>query len=222
LLFAGWLSARASAVSVLRALRWLFPVAGSPRPIVALGVGGVTECFWPIGLCRPVALYVVATCRILLARFAGVVPAVRVALGGLPGVGRLSAIVVLVSAFGRPTLAVVPHLFRVAYRTGLAPGEDVRAVESALVLFPPKVFLLVALLWLILLGRFVCLARLPECWLCAFGPLCVFRPVTPPPDVCRAPAGVPPAARRRAAGRPMRAAPAVARRSAVLPQPPPR
>ena len=105
----------------------------------------------------------------------------REALEALPGVGRKTANVILNTAFGQPTIAVDTHIFRVANRTGLAPGKDVRAVETALEKFTPKEFLHDAHHWLILHGRYVCKARVPECWHCAIEPLCEYRPKTPAP-----------------------------------------
>ncbi|KAF1028555.1 MAG: Endonuclease III [Burkholderia plantarii] len=181
LLIAVMLSAQATDVSVNKAMRKMFPVADTPETILALGEAGVTEYIKTIGLFRTKAKNVIATCSILLERFGGQVPADREALESLPGVGRKTANVVLNTAFHQPTIAVDTHIFRVANRTGLAPGKDVRAVESALEKFTPAEFLQDAHHWLILHGRYVCKARRPECWHCAIEPLCEFKPKTPAP-----------------------------------------
>jgi endonuclease III len=183
LLIAVMLSAQATDVSVNKAMRKMFPVASTPQQIVALGEQGVTDYIKTIGLYRTKAKNVVATSRILLDEYRGEVPADREALESLPGVGRKTANVVLNIAFGQPTIAVDTHIFRVANRTGLAPGKDVRAVETALEKFTPAEFVQDAHHWLILHGRYVCKARRPECWHCAIEPLCEFRPKTPAPDL---------------------------------------
>ena len=128
LLIAVMLSAQATDVSVNKAMRRMFPVANTPQQIIALGEEGVAGYIKTIGLYRTKAKNVVATCRLLLERFGGEVPASREALESLPGVGRKTANVVLNTAFGHPTIAVDTHIFRVANRTGLAPGKDVKAV----------------------------------------------------------------------------------------------
>ncbi|KND58858.1 Endonuclease III [Candidatus Burkholderia verschuerenii] len=181
LLIAVMLSAQATDVSVNKAMRKMFPVANTPQTVLALGEEGVSEYIRTIGLYRTKAKNVIATCRILIDQYGGCVPDRREALEGLPGVGRKTANVVLNIAFGQPTIAVDTHIFRVANRTGLAPGKDVRAVEIALEKFTPKEFLHDAHHWLILHGRYVCKARVPECWHCAIEPLCEYRPKTPPP-----------------------------------------
>ncbi len=132
LLIAVMLSAQATDVSVNKAMRRMFPVANTPSQVLALGEAGVTDYIKTIGLYKTKAKNVIATCRILLEQHAGEVPADREALEALPGVGRKTANVVLNTAFGHPTIAVDTHIFRVANRTGLAPGKDVRAVEIAL------------------------------------------------------------------------------------------
>jgi endonuclease III len=177
------LSAQATDVSVNKAMRKMFPVANTPQKIFELGEDGVTDYIKTIGLYRTKAKNVVATCRILLDQFGGEVPDDREALESLPGVGRKTANVVLNTAFGHATIAVDTHIFRVANRTGLAPGKDVRAVETALEKFTPAEFMQDAHHWLILHGRYVCKARRPECWHCVIEPLCEFRPKTPPPDL---------------------------------------
>ncbi|RFU46192.1 endonuclease III [Paraburkholderia sp. DHOC27] len=183
LLIAVMLSAQATDVSVNKAMRKMFPVANTPQQIVELGEEGVTGYIKTIGLYRTKAKNVVATSRLLLDQYGGEVPANREALESLPGVGRKTANVVLNIAFGEPTIAVDTHIFRVANRTGLAPGKDVRAVEAALEKFTPAEFVQHAHHWLILHGRYVCKARRPECWHCAIEPLCEFKPKTPPPDL---------------------------------------
>jgi endonuclease-3 len=183
LLIAVMLSAQATDVSVNKAMRKMFPLANTPQQIVALGEEGVTGYIKTIGLYRTKAKNVIAASRILLDQYGGEVPAERGALESLPGVGRKTANVVLNIAFGHPTIAVDTHIFRVANRTGLAPGKDVRAVETALEKFTPAEFVQDAHHWLILHGRYVCKARRPECWHCAIEPLCEFRPKTPPPDL---------------------------------------
>ncbi|MEX3556849.1 MAG: endonuclease III [Burkholderia gladioli] len=181
LLIAVMLSAQATDVSVNKAMRRMFPVANTPSQVLALGEAGVTDHIKTIGLYKTKAKNVVATCRILLEQHEGEVPADREALEALPGVGRKTVNVVLNTAFGQPTIAVDTHIFRVANRTGLAPGKDVCAVEIALEKFTPAEFLQNAHHWLILHGRYVCKARQPECWHCAIEPLCDFKPKTPAP-----------------------------------------
>lgn len=181
LLIAVMLSAQATDVSVNKAMRKMFPIANTPAAILALGEDGLVEHIRTIGLYRTKAKNVIATCKILLDRHNGEVPANREALEALPGVGRKTASVVLNTAFGHPTIAVDTHIFRVANRTGLAPGKDVRAVEMALEKFTPAEFRHDAHHWLILHGRYVCRARLPECWHCAIEPLCEFKAKTPAP-----------------------------------------
>ncbi|MDR5854069.1 endonuclease III [Caballeronia sp. LZ062] len=181
LLIAVMLSAQATDVSVNKAMRKMFPVANTPEKVLALGEEGVTDYIRTIGLYRTKAKNVIATCRMLVEQYGGTVPDNREALEGLPGVGRKTANVVLNVAFGQPTIAVDTHIFRVANRTGIAQGKDVRAVEAALEKNVPKEFLQDAHHWLILHGRYVCKARVPECWHCAIEPLCEYRPKTPPP-----------------------------------------
>lgn len=182
LLIAVMLSAQATDVSVNKATRRLFLVANTPQTMLALGEPGLTEYIKTIGLFRNKAKNVIATCRLLLERHGGQVPASREALEALPGVGRKTANVVLNTAFSQPTIAVDTHIFRVANRTGLAPGKDPLAVELALERTTPKEFLLDAHHWLILHGRYVCKARKPECWHCVIEPLCEYRDKTPAPD----------------------------------------
>lgn len=181
LLIAVMLSAQATDVSVNKAMRKMFPVANTPEAIVALGVDGVTDYIKAIGLYRTKAKNVVAASQLLIERHGSQVPRERAALEALPGVGRKTANVVLNTAFGEPLIAVDTHIFRVANRTGLAPGKDVREVETRLEKITPKAFLHDAHHWLLLHGRYVCKARRPECWHCAIEPLCEFKPKTPPP-----------------------------------------
>jgi len=183
LLISVLLSAQATDVSVNKAMRRMYPVANTPAKVLALGEEGVTEYIKTIGLFRTKAKNVIATCKILMEQHGGEVPDDREALEALPGVGRKTANVILNTAFGHPTIAVDTHIFRVANRTGLAPGKDVRAVEAALEKFTPAEFKQDAHHWLILHGRYVCKARRPECWHCVIEPLCEFRPKTPPPDL---------------------------------------
>jgi endonuclease III len=183
LLIAVLLSAQATDVSVNKATRHLFPVARTPAQMLALGVDGVASYIKTIGLYPTKAKNVIATCQILIDQYGGEVPEDREALESLPGVGRKTANVVLNTAFGHPTIAVDTHIFRVANRTGLAPGKDVRAVEIALEKFTPAEFLQDAHHWLILHGRYVCKARKPECWHCVIEPLCDFKPKTPAPEL---------------------------------------
>jgi len=181
LLISVMLSAQATDVSVNKAMRRMYPVANTPAKVLALGEEGVTEYIKTIGLFRTKAKNVIATCRILVEQYGGEVPDDREALEALPGVGRKTANVILNTAFGHPTIAVDTHIFRVSNRTGLAPGKDVRAVETALEKFVPDEFKQDAHHWLILHGRYVCRARVPECWHCAIEPLCEYRPKTPAP-----------------------------------------
>lgn len=182
LLIAVMLSAQATDVSVNKAMRKMFPQANTPTQIVALGEAGVTEFIKTIGLYRTKAKNVIATCRLLLERHDGQVPEQREALEALPGVGRKTANVILNTAFGHPLIAVDTHIFRVANRTGIAPGKDVRTVEDKLAKVTPDEFLHDAHHWLLLHGRYVCKARRPECWHCAIETLCEFKPKTPAPS----------------------------------------
>ena len=181
LLVAVILSAQATDKSVNIATRRLYPKANTPAAILKLGEKGLTPYIRHIGLYNAKAKNVIATCRLLIERHGGEVPRDREALEALPGVGRKTANVVLNVAFGEPTLAVDTHVFRVANRTGLAPGKTPLAVEQNLLKVTPPRFLLHAHHWLILHGRHVCLARKPRCWECVIAPLCAFRPKTPPP-----------------------------------------
>jgi endonuclease-3 len=181
LLVAVVLSAQATDRGVNLATRKLFPVANTPQAMVDLGVEGLIPYIQTIGLFRNKAKNVVALSQLLLERHGGAVPQDRDALEALPGVGRKTANVVLNVAFAEPTIAVDTHIFRVANRTGIAPGRDVEEVERKLLKFVPEEFRQHVHHWLILHGRYVCKARKPECWRCAIVSLCEFRPKTPPP-----------------------------------------
>ena len=178
LLVAVVLSAQATDKGVNKATAKLFPVAATPKAIVALGVDGLIPYVQSIGLFRNKAKNIVALSEILLHEHGGKVPADREALQRLPGVGRKTANVVLNVAFGQPTIAVDTHIFRVANRTGLAPGKDPDEVEAKLVKFVPDEFKLHAHHWLILHGRYVCVARSPQCAACTIRDLCEYRQKT--------------------------------------------
>ena len=178
LLVAVVLSAQATDKSVNLATAKLFPVAGTPQAMLALGEARLMELIRTIGLYRTKAKNVIALSRLLLERHGGEVPAERAALEALPGVGRKTANVVLNIAFGQPTIAVDTHIFRVANRSGLAPGKDPREVEEKLLKFTPGEFRQHAHHWLILHGRYVCVARKPKCPACAIRDLCDFRQKT--------------------------------------------
>ena len=181
LLTAVLLSAQATDVGVNKATRRLFAVANTPQKILALGQDGLEDYIKTIGLFRSKARHLMETCRILVAQHGGVVPRTREALEALPGVGRKTANVVLNVAFGEPTMAVDTHIFRVGNRTGLAPGKTPYEVEMQLIKRVPPAYLEHAHHWLILLGRYVCLARTPQCWRCAVAPFCDYEPKTPAP-----------------------------------------
>ncbi len=175
------LSAQATDVGVNKATAGLFAMADTPDAMLALGEERVRDAIKTIGLFRNKAKNVVELSRLLIERHGGAVPQERDALEALPGVGRKTANVVLNEAFGVPTIAVDTHIFRVANRTGLAPGKDPLAVELLLERVVPKAYLKGAHHWLILHGRYVCKARKPECWRCAIAELCRFAPKTPAP-----------------------------------------
>lgn len=179
LLVAVILSAQATDVGVNKATRKLFPVANTPAAILALGEDGLKRYIATIGLFNAKARNVIATCRILVEQYGGEVPREREALEALPGVGRKTANVVLNTAFGEPTIAVDTHIFRVANRSGLAPGRNVREVEDGLLERVPREYLHDAHHWLILHGRYVCKARRPECPHCAIRDLCRYPDKTP-------------------------------------------
>ena len=175
LLIAVILSAQATDVGVNKATRRLFPVAGTPAAMLALGEERLKRYISTIGLYNAKAKNVIATCALLIERHGGEVPRTRAELEALPGVGRKTANVILNTAFGEATIAVDTHIFRVANRTGLAPGKTVRAVEDKLDKVVPLEFKQDAHHWLILHGRYVCKARKPDCPQCIIRDLCEFR-----------------------------------------------
>jgi endonuclease-3 len=175
LLIAVILSAQATDKSVNLATRPLFAAHGTPETMLALGVDGITPFIKTIGLFRTKAKNVIATCQALVEQHQSEVPHTREALEALPGVGRKTANVVLNTAFGEPTMAVDTHIFRVSNRTGLARGKTVLAVEKALDKNVPKAFQQHAHHWLILHGRYVCLARGPKCGVCSLADLCDYK-----------------------------------------------
>jgi len=181
LLIAVLLSAQSTDVGVNKATRKLYPVANTPEKILALGVDELKTYIQTIGLYHTKAKNVIATCRILVEQHGGQVPRSREALEALPGVGRKTANVVLNTAFGEPTIAVDTHIFRVANRTRIAPGKNVDEVERKLLKFVPKEFLHDAHHWLILHGRYTCVARKPLCWNCMIADLCEYKAKTPAP-----------------------------------------
>ena len=172
LLVAVILSAQATDVGVNKATKKLFPVANTPQAILDLGEDGLKRYISTIGLFNAKAKNVIATCRILVERHGGDVPRSREALEALPGVGRKTANVVLNMAFGQPTMAVDTHIFRIGNRTGLAPGKDPLAVELKLLDVIPEKYMMHAHHWLILHGRYTCLARRPLCEKCVIADLC--------------------------------------------------
>ncbi|MCI1728886.1 MAG: endonuclease III [Chiayiivirga sp.] len=179
LLVAVILSAQSTDVGVNKATRGLFAAANTPEAMLALGEARLKRHVASLGLYNTKAANVVATCRQLVEQHGSQVPHTREALEALPGVGRKTANVVLNTAFGQPTMAVDTHIFRVANRTGLAPGNTVLAVERALLKRVPPEFLLDAHHWLILHGRYVCKARKPDCPTCVIRDLCRYRDKTP-------------------------------------------
>jgi endonuclease-3 len=178
LLVAVMLSAQSTDIGVNKATRKLFPAANTPEAILRLGLEPLKKHIATIGLFNTKAANVIATCRILVDKHAGEVPRARAALEALPGVGRKSANVVLNTAFGEPTIAVDTHIFRVANRTGLAPGKTVRTVEDKLLKVVPAEYRADAHHWLILHGRYVCKARKPECPDCVIRDLCGYKQKT--------------------------------------------
>jgi endonuclease-3 len=181
LLAAVLLSAQATDVGVNKATRRLFPVANTPQAILQLGLPKLESYIQTIGLFRSKAKHLMQTCEILVSQHGGEVPRTREALEALPGVGRKTANVVLNVAFGEATMAVDTHIFRVGNRTGLAPGANPYEVEMGLLKRIPKDYLVDAHHWLILLGRYVCQARKPQCWQCQVSTWCDFKPKTPKP-----------------------------------------
>jgi len=181
LLVAVMLSAHTTDRSVNAATRELFPVANTPAAIVALGVEGVKPYIKPVGLYNTKAKNLVGLGQQILERHGGEVPADRAALEALPGVGRKTANIILNMVFGEAQIAVDTHIFRVANRTGLAPGKTPREVEQALIANTPPEFRKDAHHWLILHGRYVCTARTPKCPTCIIRDLCEYKHKTPPP-----------------------------------------
>lgn len=175
LLIAVMLSAQATDISVNKATANLFPIANTPQAILNLGEEGLKSHIKTIGLYNSKAKHIIQTCTILLADYLGQVPASREALESLPGVGRKTANVVLNTAFGQPTMAVDTHIFRVANRTGLAVGKTPLAVEKGLLKRIPAEFQQDAHHWLILHGRYVCIARKPRCESCLIREYCDFN-----------------------------------------------
>ena len=180
LLIAVILSAQATDKSVNLATRELFKRAPTAQAMLKLGYGGLQQYIRTIGLHNAKARNIIATCRLLLEQHGGEVPRDRDALEQLPGVGRKTANVVLNTAFGEPTIAVDTHVFRVAHRTGLASGASPRAVEDELMRLIPREFLKDAHHWLILLGRYICKARVPECPRCPILRWCEYKDKTKP------------------------------------------
>ena len=174
LLVAVILSAQATDVSVNAATRILFPVASTPQAMFDLGEEKLRGYVQRIGLYQTKSKHIMQACRLLLERHGGKVPQTREELEALPGVGRKTANVILNTAFGQPTIAVDTHVFRVANRTGIAPGKDVLEVENKLLKFVPDEFKHDAHHWLILHGRYVCQARKPKCAICIINDLCEY------------------------------------------------
>jgi len=172
------LSAQATDVGVNKATRQLFPVANTPEAIYALGVEGLKKYIRTIGLYNTKAENIIKTCKLLIDEHDSQVPDDRGSLERLPGVGRKTANVILNTAFGQPTIAVDTHIFRVSNRTGIAPGKDVREVEEKLIKFVPDEFKHDAHHWLILHGRYTCVARKPRCGSCVIYDLCEFKQKT--------------------------------------------
>lgn len=172
------LSAQATDVGVNKATRQLYPVANTPEAIYALGVEGLKKYIRTIGLYNTKAENIIKTSKLLLDEYDSQVPDDRDSLERLPGVGRKTANVILNTAFGQPTIAVDTHIFRVSNRTGIAPGKDVRVVEEKLLKFVPDEFKHDAHHWLILHGRYICIARKPRCGSCVIYDLCEFKQKT--------------------------------------------
>jgi len=175
LLISVLLSAQATDVSVNKATAKLYAVANTPEQILALGEDRLKAYIKTIGLFNSKAKNTIATCQILIDKHNSEVPEDRAALEALPGVGRKTANVILNTAFGHPTIAVDTHIFRVSNRTGIAPGKDVLAVEKKLLKFVPDEFKIDAHHWLILHGRYTCIARKPRCGSCVIEDLCEFK-----------------------------------------------
>ena len=175
LLISVLLSAQATDISVNKATTKLYPVANTPQKMLGLGEDGVKQYIKTIGLFNSKAKNIIATCKILIEQHDSTVPDDREALEALPGVGRKTANVILNVAFGHPTIAVDTHIFRVSNRTGIAPGKNVLVVEKKLLKFVADEFKLDAHHWLILHGRYTCIARKPRCGSCVIEDLCEFR-----------------------------------------------
>ncbi len=175
LLIAVILSAQATDKGVNKATAPLFKKANTPQKLLKLGLDGLKAHIKTIGLFNTKAENIIKTCAILVEQHGGKVPEDRAALEALPGVGRKTANVILNTAFGQPTIAVDTHIFRIANRTGLAPGKNVLEVEKKLLKFTPAEFLHDAHHWLILHGRYVCVARKPRCGACVIEDLCEYR-----------------------------------------------
>jgi len=178
LLIAVVLSAQATDVSVNKATKKLFLVANTPEAIITLGDEGLKKYIRTIGLYNTKAGNILKTCKLLIEEFDSQVPEDRISLEKLPGVGRKTANVILNTAFGQPTIAVDTHIFRVSNRTGIAPGKDVRVVEEKLMKFVPDEYKQDAHHWLILHGRYTCVARQPRCGSCVIYDLCEFKQKT--------------------------------------------
>jgi len=178
LLIAVILSAQATDKGVNKATEVLFKQANTPRAVLKLGEDGLKQYIRTIGLYNSKATNIVMTCRILVDKYGGKIPADREALESLPGVGRKTANVILNTAFGQPTIAVDTHIFRVANRTGLAQGKNVREIEDKLLKFTPQEFRHDAHHWLILHGRYICTARKPRCGACIIEDLCEYKAKT--------------------------------------------
>ena len=185
LLIAVILSAQATDKSVNVATKVLYQHANTPAAILALGVEGLSRYIRTIGLYNGKAKNIIATCKLLLEQHGGEVPESREALEALPGVGRKTANVILNTAFGHPTIAVDTHIFRVSNRTRIAPGKDVRAVEDKLIKVVPEKYLHNAHHWLILHGRYICVARTPKCPVCPILDLCEYKDKTQPEEIAR-------------------------------------
>lgn len=175
LLIAVLLSAQATDVGVNKATAKLFPVANTPQAMLDLGLEGIMQYTRTIGLYKTKSKHIIETCKILVQQYGGEIPSTREELEALPGVGRKTANVVLNTAFKQPVMAVDTHIFRVANRTKLAPGKNVREVEDKLMKFIPKEFLLDAHHWLILHGRYTCKAQKPQCSKCLIYDLCEYE-----------------------------------------------
>ena len=175
LLIAVLLSAQATDVGVNKATAKLFPVANTPQAMLDLGLDGIMQYTRTIGLYKTKSKHIIETCKILVQQYGGEIPHTREELEALPGVGRKTANVVLNTAFRQPVMAVDTHIFRVANRTKLAPGKNVREVEDKLMKFIPKEFLLDAHHWLILHGRYTCKAQKPQCSKCLIYDLCEYE-----------------------------------------------